>query len=295
MSLSDEERSLIARAMAGLLAQSWSLPKALAQVADTLPEGPARRSLAEHARLLARGESSGAPEADPLMRLLITGEKAGPAALTAAAQGFELRCQARRAYGAAYRYLLVALFCLAILLTFMGFVLAPTLGRLLAFGGEIPLLTSLAIEFLSLLRFFGPLLAMAGLVLIFIKPLHRRFPTAAAFDKAALLKLYGAAVDAGLGEWQAAKLIDNEADSVFLSPLLHLDKNEAELAVRFSKTMGQGKAANLMADELAIHAERTHLLMLRFGPLLLLMAIFIVIGAVIFAVYLPIFSVAGSL
>jgi hypothetical protein len=156
-------------------------------------------------------------------------------------------------------------------------------------------ITEVVVGFLRLMAFAGPVLLVLAVVAIRSVP-PRWLPGVRGHLAAAALRRYSSALEAGLTEAAAMALVDPLApDSILDSKVVGLDRVEAKLGRRMQLLDGSRLAARVLATELELEAEESSRRFRTWAPItgFGLLAIFGV--PVVVALYLPIFSIAGSI
>ncbi len=290
------ERALIARHVAALRRFGWSTQKALSHVADLAPPGRAQRLLRAYGTVLANGQASPADPADPLLQLLVQGERAGPEVLEEAGRGLELEAQAVAAAAAAFRYSLVALVAGLSLLCLFAYGVAPTFAALYeSFGTQLPRATQAVLAVMEGARYGAPLL-LIGLVWFWQRrPWIARLPGVRGLRRAARLRTFAAAVDAGLDDATALSLAGSTgARDLTTAPGLGLDPLERRLAAELMEREGPSAAARVIAREIEIRQEKLWRSTVMQGPVLILMVTLTIGAALVSPLLLPIFNLVGA-
>ena len=289
------DRARLARSVAALRGAGWPAGKALAVTAGALPAGEARTRLVAIASSLSAGA---APEsgADPLFRLLARGDQAGPEALVAAARDCESQELARAHGRAALAYPLALLISASVLLVFAQNVI-PVFARMFVdFGSALPAPTNMLLNAAPALRVIGLLLiALAvGAMLAWTK-LADRLPGARAARAAAALHRYVAALRGGIPAADALAEVGGSAGSIAEAPSIRLDSRERALLRRWIETTDPVTAASALAEVMETVADREVTLALRVLPVLAVGSAMVFVGLAVIALYLPIFTISGTL
>jgi len=292
------ERAMLARTLARLMRAGWSAGDAVRHVAELAGAGGARDLLQRYAAALAGGDEATLADADPLLALLVRGERAGAEALAEGARGFELEAQAQSAAAAALRHTLVALAGCLVLLCVLAFGVAPAFADLFAASGaHLPLATAAALEALAVLRWLVPGLFVGMLWFWWRRPDLARLPGVRALRRAARLRLFAAALDSGIDEGAARRLAvagdERDRDAPALAAF-GLDAVERAVAERLLAVAGASAAARAIADDAAARGAQLWRLAVMHGPLLVV-AVTLVFGVALAApLVLPLFALAGG-
>ena len=294
--LSEDERALVASLVAALRRRGWPAGRALALAAGHVPSGPLREQLAAVASALGRGELAPATEEEPLLALLGRGDAAGPEALDEAVKGLLAAAAARRARWASVFPPLLILLSGVALLAAGGWLLAwlePY--QFLGVEAGLPWMTEQTLRLLEAMRWAGPFLFVA-IALGAGRWARRRSPGTRSLQAAALLRQYVAACRAGLDEAAALALVDPSAPpTVFASSVLGLDPLARALGERWMKREGTAAAARRVAEELELEGRREARAFQAWAPLAAVVFWLAVGAPLLFALYLPIFSIGGAI
>jgi len=293
------ERALIARNVAALRRFGWSTQKALSHVADLAPPGRAQRLLREYGAVLASGQAipvQPSPESDSLLRILVQGERAGPEVLEEAGRGLELEAQAIATAAAAFRYSFVALVASLSLLCLFAYGVAATLAALYeSFGAQLPRATQVALLAMAGARYVAPVLLLGVVWFWRRRSWIARLPGVRGLHRAARLRTYAAAIDAGLDDATALALTGSAgARDLTTAPTLGLDRLERALAAMLMAQEGPSTAARIIARETENRQQRLWSSTVMQGPLVILMVTLTIGAALASSLILPIFILVGA-
>lgn len=292
----NDERILVAGHLAALRAQGWPAGRALSMVASRLPASDAKATLARVAAGLERGEAIATEGEEPLVALLARGEAAGADALDEATRGYVLAAEAQEAGRRIRAMLLIGAGGLVMTAVTLAIV-APTFLRFYAdFGSALPAPTAF------LLGGWVPITTLLVLAAIGVgmiagrpPPVLRRLAGADALESASRLRVFAAAVQAGIPESEALAWLD-EARPARLDEVssLAFDPLEKHLLRVTLEREGPAPAARLLAESRAQEGSGPSRLFTTFGPVAAFLAFSFVIGLLLIAAYMPIFSIAGA-
>jgi hypothetical protein len=282
--LQDEGRSAIALHVAVLRRRGLPVERALLLVASRLPPGVAERSVGPALAALSRGEPL-APGADPLVALLARGDAAPVESLDEAVRAEGLARDARAAGRAALAGRSALAATVVFVLFVLAFVLEPGWQPLAALGPQ-PAPTVAALALLGSLKVVAPLLAVL-LVAVWLRPgrLMRFLPGVAALERAASLRGRVAALEAGV----------EPAGAFSLDSVEGLDGYSRQLAARVLAEAGASAALRLLAQEEEREGRAAVARGLSTLPQWLLFIAGTLVGGLVMALYLPIFSIAGAI
>jgi hypothetical protein len=286
------DRGLVLRHVASLLRGGHSLSDSLKVVLDALPDSDTRRSLAQFQAALGRGETVAAPD-DPFLTFLVRAEVAGPDTLTLAAMGFEGETDAAVAASTGLSHLLMLLGGLAVAVCSIDLLVIPGLRSVLYF---VPGPEAMHFTFLRL-QLGGVFLvtALAGAVWL-REELQGHMPGVAGLRAAASMRLYAAALKAGIDDATALSWIDPARPrDIAHARTIAWRPRELALLGMLARDEGMVAAAQTIAAERETEAGRTFRRWVASAPSLIGTIILWAVGGSLAALYLTIFSIAGAI
>jgi hypothetical protein len=273
------EAALVARQLAALRRERWSLAEALELIIGSLAEAPLRQRLTEARALVMAGGSS--TSTDPLVATLARGDRASPAVLDRLAESFEAAEQASASLRLArWTFGLGGGFALALITAFAW--AAPSLLTPLVGEGLPPLPAQASLLVLELMQWVGPLLLVGWLGVV----LRSRFTSAWSGARqlnasARLLELSGG-LEAGLSAELVPQALGlTAAEQAWLSCAQERDGLANATA---------SLAAQLLAE--GVRAARVDRLKVTVA---LGLGFFVFGGSTLTAIYLSVFSIAGRI
>lgn len=271
----------VARQLAALRRKGFGTLEAIGLVAPALDPGHARGACERAAERLRTGAGPGGE--GQLEAMLSRGDAASPAALDCLAQGYEAAAAAAGERRRAVQ--LVGAFVIGPLL------LASLAGwagvgdyYLSLEGGLLPAPTRGLLRMLGLLKWTGPVLALA--VALGLRASLRERPGRGLRDASRMLQLSGA-LEAGQPEDEALALLRPGAAA--------LDSSEARFLHWARGSIGLAAGARVLAGEKLAAALERQRRFERLVPPLLYFLLGLLAGVVFLALYMPGFTLASSL
>jgi len=294
--LTEQERVLVARSVAALRRRGLPAGRALKLVAERLPGGAVRERLTECVATLERGTRVvPSRSGDPLLRLLVQGEAAGPGAMDQAVRAFELELQARQGMAGLSHLLLAS----GVMMVVMGVVAGEVGDGFQALytqlGQPAPAATEWTVGVLASARWLGPLAGIALVLAGLKRTLGQRVSGTAALMEASRLRLFAAGRSAGLDDATSMAMVaEGRFTSWETSPAFNLDVLEQRLARWLMGQSTSGVAASSLADEREAQGNRKAERMKTVMPAALLGIALVVAFNVLGPLYLPVFTLAGA-
>lgn len=288
------DRILVLDQMRALRSRGWPAGRSLQFIASHAPPGPLAEALLAQSVALQQGSE---PEQhdDPLLALLARGESAGPESLEEASRALALADRAGDALRS-FGLVLIAAGLAAIAIVLGIRVSVPHLADFYAsYGGQIPVTVRGSMTFLETAGAIGPWAVGGAIVIAFIAWRLRRFPGARGLLDASRLRLYAAAVDAGLSDGEATRIMGGSGTTFLESDAVHLDACERAYGEHVTEIAGTGAAARAVAEEKELSAGRAWTLFIHFLPVL---GVAVLAGAVIATMalfFLPIFATGSAI
>ncbi|MHB8876935.1 MAG: hypothetical protein ACYC8T_24830 [Myxococcaceae bacterium] len=283
---SDEDQALIALHLAALRRHGWPAAKALGLVAEGMPAGDGQRELEAVAAALGRGERPD-PAADPFLSLLAQGEAAGPEALLESVKASQLAWAARRSW----RQAALVISAVAVGFGLLGFVAIAVIGvwqeNLSGLGTALPAPTQLLFDLAVWAGYLGPAVLVALGVIPWLLP-DSLLPGVQAYRGASRLRQFAAAV--------AAKVpVEVATGPAGLFALPGLSPRYRALGEFLLPRDGAESSARSVAHELQAEAALRTARFFTWFPVLGFGAILFFVVPLVFALFLPLFSLAGAI
>lgn len=288
--MSPDERLVVVETMRALRERGWPAGKALQFVADQSFDPELDSELDAVGDALERGEEPMSD--DPLVRILARGEEAGPNALREASRGLALQAESQ-GLGLQVLFMAVALLGIVVALSFLiPHVLGVFQKMYAEYGADLPALTQLVVGGAHFWAIFFPVVvALGGGVLIYAF-VAGRLPWLAGLRAASDLRVFAAAMEAGMEEDDAAALIGGRHG--FLdAPGVRLDRHERVLASYLIDVAGPARAARELAAEKEASSRSGWTLLVHLLPGIGILALMLTVGTAVIAVYLPIFTLSS--
>jgi type II secretory pathway component PulF len=292
--LSFEERSIVAQSVAALRARGWSTGRCVKLVAERLPAGLGRQELTSLAADLEAGRKPSRHK-DPFFSLLSRGESVSAQALRDSILAIDLERQARGTWAMVVG-LPAGAICLAFaFLTFASWFIGPSFDDLFkSYGSSLPAPTQLVLDSQPFLRWLGPVLmaATAGAALLVPRAWT---PELTALRRATLLRQFAAMVSAGTNEADALSQVGSRART--LAEALAPDTYDVALTAVL-RDAGPAEIARAIATETETSFRQSLDQLRAIGPTLGMIASLFaaaVVSSWFYALYLPIFSLAGAI
>ena len=290
------DRSRIAHNVAALRSAGWPAGRALTLVASGLAAGAPRTRLEEIAASLSRGVTP-AEDADPLQRMLARGDAAGADALRESARAFEVDEISRRTAIAGMLYPIVVLSFCAVISAMGAFVVPAFDGFLKDFGSALPMPTIVVLRAAPVLAWLPLLPAIAGVCAIVMwNRVARALPGARELRAAAALHAFSAALRSGVAPDAAIRWAGGQREATIDEVAeIPLDARERALLRRWTETSDPATAAAAIAITLEVSGRRRAFLGFRIVPVVASAGAAAVVGAIVIALYLPLFTIANVL
>ena len=288
--------AIVVRQLAGLRRANWSLSDAIEFVHGELPDSSVKARLHAALSLVRAGTSQ--PTSDALVATLTRGDAASAPVLEQLADALEAADEARVSTTMVrVAVTLVLCVCTIVVMRVTGSLVPSFSGLFADFGAALPAPTQLFMDLSGPLEVAAPIALVVALVLVW----RARFDGLTGgreLRASSLLLQFASAVEAGVAEPQALALVDPKSPLLPRSPVLRLESNEQLFLSQVMTSSGAAEAARRLGFELRMRGSQlasdgrwwtSPALII----VVLLTALFVVSALV--AMYLPIFSVAGSI
>lgn len=288
--------AVVVRQLAGLRRSNWSLGDALDFVQTELPVSGLKARLQTALASVRAGASASSP--DLLVATLTRGDAASAAVLDQLADAIEADDEARVSTTTVRAGVtLVLCLCTLVVMRVTGS-LVDTFGGLFSdFGTALPAPTQLFFDLAGPITVAAPVMLGVAVVVVW----RARFDGVSGWRElraSSLLLQFASAVEAGVSEPSALALIDPTSQQLPRSRALRLESTEQAFLQHVMASSGAAEGARRLAAELRVQGGRLATEgRWWLSPGLVVIVLFTVFFAAssLFAMYLPIFTIASAI